>query len=51
VTADDDSFTSGLLVNGQTFEHTFSRPGTFLYHCELHGGAGGERMSSRAQVQ
>jgi plastocyanin len=51
VTADDDSFKSELLKNGRIFEHTFSQPGTFLYYCELHGGAGGEGMSARVQVQ
>jgi plastocyanin len=51
VTADDDSFKSEPLKNGQTFELTFSQPGTFLYYCELHGGAGGEGMSARVQVQ
>jgi len=36
VTADDGSFDSGRLVPGKSFAYTFSRPGTFAYHCALH---------------
>ena len=35
-TADDGSFDSGQLTNGQTFSQTFSTPGTFTYHCNVH---------------
>jgi plastocyanin len=36
VTADDDSFDSGTLGNGDTFEQTFDEAGEFAYHCEIH---------------
>ncbi len=29
-------FDSGILVDGQTFVHTFETPGTYAYRCELH---------------
>ena len=29
-------FDSGILVDGQTFAHTFDAPGTYAYRCELH---------------
>jgi len=34
-------FNSGLTVNkpGQRFEHVFTQPGTFPYHCDLHLGS------------
>ncbi len=37
VTADDGSFSSGTLAPGQTFSHTFTTPGTYSYHCSIHG--------------
>lgn len=36
VTADDGSFGSGDLSNGQTYTHTFTAPGSFGYHCSIH---------------
>jgi plastocyanin len=36
ITADDDSFTSGELVAGTSFEATFDSPGTYGYHCSIH---------------
>jgi uncharacterized repeat protein (TIGR01451 family) len=36
VTADDNSFDSGLVNAGSTFSHTFSAAGTFAYHCTPH---------------
>lgn len=36
VTADDRSFTSGPLAQGQSFRRTFPRPGTYGYHCDIH---------------
>ncbi len=36
VTADDGSFRSGSLAQGDRFKHTFDRAGTFAYHCEFH---------------
>jgi plastocyanin len=36
VTANDRSFNSGNLTQGQRFSHAFSRPGTYAYHCDIH---------------
>ena len=36
VTAVDKSFDSEALDMHQTWQHTFSKPGTYAYFCELH---------------
>ena len=36
VTADDGSFTSGNLGDGNTFRQKFDKPGRYKYHCEYH---------------
>ncbi|MBV8172562.1 MAG: cupredoxin family copper-binding protein [Candidatus Eremiobacteraeota bacterium] len=36
VTADDGSFDSKGLAQGDTFRHVFSKPGTYPYHCSAH---------------
>jgi len=36
VTAVDGSFDSGGLAQGDTFRHTFSKPGTYQYYCKVH---------------
>jgi plastocyanin len=36
VTADDKSFDSEGLDSGATWQHMFTKPGTFHYFCELH---------------
>jgi plastocyanin len=36
VNADDNSFASPPMANGQTFAHTFSSAGTVAYHCSIH---------------
>jgi plastocyanin len=36
VTADDGSFTSGTLNQGDTYSHTFDDAGTINYHCSIH---------------
>ena len=36
VIADDNSFASSPMANGQTFTHTFSSAGTVAYHCSIH---------------
>jgi len=36
VTADDNSFDSGVIAPGGTFSHKFSAAGTFNYHCSIH---------------
>jgi plastocyanin len=51
VTADDGSFGSGNLDNGDTFSTTFDEPGSFAYYCEIHGGPGGSGMSGVVVVQ
>ena len=51
VTADDGSFDSGEMANGETFSMRFDSPGTYAYYCTLHGGAGGEGMSAVVIVE
>lgn len=36
VTADDGAFGSGSIAAGGTFSHTFTKAGTYSYHCTLH---------------
>ena len=36
VTADDKSFDSKGLGNGDAWSHTFTKPGTYRYHCAVH---------------
>ncbi len=36
VAADDKSFTSGSLSIGDQFTYTFTAPGTYSYHCNIH---------------
>jgi len=36
VTADDGSFSSGLIGSGHKWRHTFATPGTYTYHCTPH---------------
>lgn len=36
VTATDGSFGSAQLSNGDTFSHTFDKPGTYTYFCQVH---------------
>lgn len=36
VTAVDRSFDSGMIQSGQTWRHTFTRPGTYDYTCTPH---------------
>jgi plastocyanin len=43
---------SGNPVNApNSYQHTFSTPGTYRYHCEVHGAAGGFGMSGTVIVQ
>lgn len=43
---------SGNPVNApNTYEHTFNTPGTYRYHCQSHGAAGGIGMSGTVIVQ
>ncbi|MGH8659896.1 MAG: putative Ig domain-containing protein [Gammaproteobacteria bacterium] len=45
VTSDTGVFENGTVANPmvfqQTFSHTFANPGTFPYHCRIHGAPGG----------
>ncbi len=51
VTADDNSFDSGNLNPGDTFKFTFTKAGTFPYHCKYHGGPNGVGMSGVITVK
>src|SRR6185503_12906438 len=39
LSADDGSFSSGDPVTNGTFQRTFTQPGTYGYHCQVHGSA------------
>jgi plastocyanin len=41
VTADDGSFKSDKLGTGATFSQTFTKAGTFAYHCSIHSSMTG----------
>jgi plastocyanin len=64
-TADDGSWDSGTLQQGEDFSFTFDKPGTYTYHCSIHpdmtasvkvsggaggGGGGGATSSSSASM-
>ncbi len=54
VTADDQSFSSGLPSDRWTYEKTFNQPGEILYHCEVHSSPGKDInnfMNGRITVQ
>ncbi len=51
VTADNGAFGSGDLESGDTFSFTFSKAGTYAYHCKYHGAAGGVGMSGTIIVR
>ena len=36
VTADNEAFDSGYMDPGQSWNYTFTSPGTYPYHCTLH---------------
>src|SRR5215208_8104454 len=35
-TADDGSWDSGTMQQGDDFSFTFDKPGTYTYHCSIH---------------
>ncbi len=41
VVADNGEFKSGLFTNGNTFSFTFTKAGTYPYHCSIHAGMTG----------
>lgn len=36
VTADQGAFDSGVVAVGQSFSFTFTKAGTYSYHCDIH---------------
>ena len=53
VTADDQSFSSGIPDDGWSFQQTFDEPGEIRYHCEVHSSPGqdiNEFMNGRITV-
>ncbi|MEK6303230.1 MAG: cupredoxin domain-containing protein [Acidobacteriota bacterium] len=50
VEADDGSFKSNVLKQGEKFEHAFAKPGKYPYHCEFHGAKGGKEMAGTIVV-
>jgi plastocyanin len=50
VTADDGSFDSGDMQNGDEFSWTFDKPGVYRYYCTYHGAAGGVGMAGMIVV-
>ncbi len=51
VDADDGSFKSEVLKQGDHFTHTFDKAGTYPYHCRFHGEAGGKDMAGKVIVK
>lgn len=51
VEADDGSFKSDTLADGAKFEHTFTKAGTYPYHCTFHGEKGGKDMAGKVVVK
>ena len=43
-------FVSGDMGNGQSFQHVFTKSGSFPYFCRYHGGAGGVGMAGTITV-
>jgi amicyanin len=36
VTSDNGVFNSPVLQPGTSYSHTFTKPGTYSYHCSIH---------------
>ena len=51
VRADDGSFDSGVIKQGEKFEHKFDKAGKYAYHCEFHGEKGGKDMAGTIIVR
>ncbi len=46
-TSGPDSWNSGVIGNGSTFDVNIHNPGTHNYYCQPHGGPGGAGMSGQ----
>lgn len=51
VQADDGSWGNEASSSWTTFSHTFTEPGIVPYHCQVHGGPGGQGMSGWILVE
>jgi plastocyanin len=51
VTADDKSFDSKGLGNGDTWSYTFTKPGRYPYHCSAHPFMKGTVIVTGAMTQ
>lgn len=49
--AQDGAFKSSLLSRNQVFEHTFTAPGTYRYHCTPHSTSFTSGMVGVIRVQ
>jgi plastocyanin len=49
---DDGSYTMPAAPDANSWKNsrTFTQTGTFLYHCDMHGGPGGQGMSGKVVV-
>ena len=47
VTADDGSFSSSNLSQGQIYSFTFTKAGTYTYHCTIHPSMHGTVIASQ----
>lgn len=47
VTSDTGAFDSGSVANGGTFSFTFTKEGTFPYHCNIHTSMTGQVTVSK----
>jgi len=48
---DEAGFESPDLLSGSYYEHRFTHPGTFHYHCDFHGEKGGVGMAGVVVVR
>jgi plastocyanin len=46
VTGSLESWDSGILSSGHTFDHTFTAAGTYIYYCKIHGSDNGNGTAS-----
>lgn len=51
IESDTGAFKSEVLSAGGRFEFKFTKPGTYAYHCGLHGAKGGKDMAGKIIVQ